>query len=280
MKKKYNTALNYKQSPLPFQGQKRNFLKDFTQALKKFPHDAIYVDLFGGSGLLSRTVKDTYPTSTVVYNDFDNYSERLNHIGQTNDLLSAIRAVLTPQTNKQRLPLFDKDKVLKIIKKHTEEERFIDYVTLSSSLLFSGKYATSYEELEKQTMYNRVRKSNIPECVSYLEGLEVVKEDYKQLYLNYKDTKNVVFLLDPPYLSTDTKSYNNGYWELEDYLDVMDVLSADRYFYFTSNKSNIVELCEWFGKKFNANPFEGSNKMSVTNSVNHSAKYEDIMLFK
>lgn len=60
----------YNQAPLPFMGQKRKFLKRFREELAKCPPTAVYVDLFGGSGLLSRTVKDTYPKARVVYNDF------------------------------------------------------------------------------------------------------------------------------------------------------------------------------------------------------------------
>ena len=67
----------YTQAPLPFQGQKRRFLRQFKEALDQFSSTATYVDLFGGSGLLSHTVKQYYPKSNVVYNDFDNYSERI-----------------------------------------------------------------------------------------------------------------------------------------------------------------------------------------------------------
>lgn len=41
----------YTSAPLPFQGQKRNFAKKFAEVLGEFPDDAIYLDLFGGSGL-------------------------------------------------------------------------------------------------------------------------------------------------------------------------------------------------------------------------------------
>lgn len=51
MIKKYNN------SPLPFQGQKRNFITEFKAALQNYPDEAIYIDLFGGSGLLSHTVR-------------------------------------------------------------------------------------------------------------------------------------------------------------------------------------------------------------------------------
>ena len=70
----------YLSAPLPFVGQKRMYIKDFKEVLKQFPDDAVYVDLFGGSGLLSHITKWEKPDATVIYNDFDNYSQRLNNI--------------------------------------------------------------------------------------------------------------------------------------------------------------------------------------------------------
>jgi len=52
------------------------------------PDDSIIVDLFSGSRLLSHTAKQLKPTAKVVYNDFDNYTERLNRIDQTNKLIN------------------------------------------------------------------------------------------------------------------------------------------------------------------------------------------------
>jgi len=63
--------------PLPFQGQKRNFLTQFSELINELPDDSTIVDLFGGSGLLSHTAKQLKPTTKVVYNDFDNYTECL-----------------------------------------------------------------------------------------------------------------------------------------------------------------------------------------------------------
>ncbi len=273
--------LIYKNSPLPFQGQKRGFLKLFSSSLKNFPSDAIYVDLFGGSGLLSRSVKDIYPNATVIYNDFDGFSNRLSHIKNTNELLLIIRQILVNTPRNFKIPSFDKDKVIKAIKAHNKQYGYVDIITISASILFSGKYITSINELEKQTLYNRVRKSDIPLAIGFLEGLKVVTKDYKELFNCFKNNPNVVFLVDPPYLSTDTKSYSSdSYWKLKDYLNVLDVLNNTNFFYFTSNKSSIIELCEWMGEKYNVNPFDGATKESVINSVNFQYKYEDIMLFK
>ena len=81
-------------APLPFQGQKRKFLKQFKPALLQYSENATYVDLFGGSGLLSHTVKSIYPDARVIYNDFDNYRERLQNINKTNQLIADIRIII------------------------------------------------------------------------------------------------------------------------------------------------------------------------------------------
>ena len=44
-------------APLPFVGQKRMFAKEFIKVLEQFPEDTVFVDLFGGSGLLSHIAK-------------------------------------------------------------------------------------------------------------------------------------------------------------------------------------------------------------------------------
>ena len=62
----------YLSAPLPFVGQKRMFAKEFIKVLEQFPDGTTFVDLFGGSGLLSHITKHFKPHSKVVYNDFDN----------------------------------------------------------------------------------------------------------------------------------------------------------------------------------------------------------------
>ena len=86
-------------APLPFVGQKRMFAKEFIKVLEQFPEDTVFVDLFGGSGLLSHIAKRSKPDATVVYNDFDNYRFRLKNIPQTNKLLADIRVIRYPNIN-------------------------------------------------------------------------------------------------------------------------------------------------------------------------------------
>lgn len=81
----------YSQAPLPFVGQKRMFASEFRKVLKRFSDKTVFIDLFGGSGLLSHITKRERPDATVIYNDHDNYRERLGNIHRTNELLEDLR---------------------------------------------------------------------------------------------------------------------------------------------------------------------------------------------
>lgn len=270
----------YLSAPLPFVGQKRMFAREFIQVLKRYPDDAVFVDLFGGSGLLSHITKYQKPGATVVYNDFDNYRQRLENIPRTNVLLDKIRAVVASVPRRKFLPKKTKEAVLFLIEREEKECGYVDYITLSTPLLFSMKYATGLDGLQKETFYNTVRKCNYDPCLDYLDGLEVVSCDYRKLFDRYKDVPNVVFLIDPPYLSTEVGTYTMN-WGLSDYLDVLQTLVGTNYIYFTSNKSSIIELCDWMGRN-NAigNPFASSEKVEFNAHMNYNSSYTDIMLFK
>lgn len=274
MKKQYLSA------PLPFQGQKRNFAREYIKVLSRFPADTTFVDLFGGSGLLSHIAKCQKPDATVVYNDFDGYRDRLAHIPQTNALLAELRSIVRNYPKKVAITGTLRERVISCIREYERTRGYVDYVTLSGSLMFSMKYATCYEDLQKETLYNRVKATDYPPADDYLSGLTVTSCDYRKLFEQYKDVPGVVFLVDPPYLSTDTTTYKT-YWKLADYLDVLTVLAGHRFIYFTSDKSSILELCDWIGrKKVICNPFEDCTKVEFHARLNYNAAYTDIMLYK
>ena len=250
MRKQYFSA------PLPFQGQKRMFAKEYIKVLHQLPDSTTFVDLFGGSGLLSHIAKCEKPNSTVVYNDFDGYRLRLEHIPQTNELLAELRKIVDVPRRKPILGEM-RERVLSCIRRH----------------------ATKFSDFEKETLYNNIKAADYPSCSDYLDGLVITSCDYKEVFERYKDVPGVVFLVDPPYLSTDSKTYKM-YWKLSDYLDVLTILSGHRFIYFTSNKSSIVELCEWIGKnKLISNPFENCHRREFNAHVNYNASYTDIMLY-
>lgn len=274
MRKQYNSA------PLPFVGQKRMFAKEFKKVLEQFPDGTTFVDLFGGSGLLSHIAKCQKSHSKVVYNDFDGYRLRLEHIPQTNKLLAELREIVREIPRYKPITGEVREKVFKCLQKHHERYGYLDFITISSSIMFSMKYRLSIDEMRKEALYNKVRTTNYPLCRDYLDGLTIVSADYKQVFNQYKDTPGVVFLVDPPYLSTEVGTYKM-YWRLADYLDVLTVLAGHSFVYFTSNKSSILELCDWIGRnKTVGNPFEKCTKVEFNAHMNYNATYTDMMLYK
>lgn len=229
----------FKAAPLPFQGQKRNFVEQFKKALiecKTEYNVNTVIDLFGGSGLLSHVAKRVYPDLRVIYNDYDDFHKRLTTVHTTNLLLKDIREYLANTPKGQKIDTNMKSQILSLIREVERKERQVDYITLSSSLLFSSKFVKNYKELEQETFYNSVKHSDYL-VEGYLDGLEVVREDYMDLFKLFKNQQNVLFIVDPPYLSTDTTTYNsNKYWKLKDYLNVLNVLILGRFIYFRQTK--------------------------------------------
>lgn len=275
----------YNSAPLPFQGQKRHFVGQVARLLEEHNQTKeikVVVDLFGGSGLLAHVAKRTLPDARVVFNDYDGYHLRLRNVQKTNRLLADLRAIVGDHPRKVMIRPLVRAAVLRRVEEEADAG-YVDYITLSSSLLFSGKYALDFEELAKSGIYNNVRTTDYQvDADDYLSGLEIHGADYQAIYDQFKDVPGVVFLVDPPYLSTDTKTYaSDKYWKLKDYLNVLKVLGGSRYIYFTSNKSNLPELGQWLGENVGiGNPFDGAELRTRTNHVNPLVQYEDMMLYK
>lgn len=270
----------YMSAPLPFVGQKRMFAREYIKILDKFNDCTIFVDLFGGSGLLSHITKRIRPDAKVIYNDFDNYRKRLKNIPRTNLLLSDFREIAKDVPRHKPITGEAREKIYKRIEQEEKEWGYVDFITVSSSLMFSMKYKMSLDGMRKEALYNNIRKADYSSCDDYLEGLEVTSKDYREIFNEYKNIPGVVFLVDPPYLSTDVTTYSM-YWRLSDYLDVLTILNRHSFVYFTSNKSSIVELCEWMGKNRTlGNPFKGCVKSEFNAHMNYNAKYTDMMLYK
>ena len=94
----------YSRAPLPFLGSKNHFVKQYRELLKHATGIDTVVDLFGGSGILSRIAKDVLPNARVVYNDFDNYCARLEMIPTTNAIIGEMRPLVDGMKRCRRLP--------------------------------------------------------------------------------------------------------------------------------------------------------------------------------
>ena len=271
----------YQQAPLPFVGQKRFFLNDFRQALSHIPGDGdgwTIVDVFGGSGLLSHTAKREKPAARVIYNDFDNYCERLNHMADYNRLREQLAVVIGDLPKAARL---DDARVAGVKRVIEEFDGYIDLRVLGSWLLFSAKQADSIDTLLGYEFYNKLRLTPLAEAADYLDGLEVVRRDFSDLMAEYGDSPNTLFVLDPPYLSTMQGAYAGDAFRMVSFLRMIK-LTRPPFVIFSSTRS---ELMDYFDYLAECAPeeyarFDGFEIVRKTAKMARGIEYEDNMLFK
>lgn len=111
----------FSSSPLPFRGSKRYYVRRFREVLAQTQDIDTVVDLFGGSGLLSRVAKDTLPNCRVIYNDFDHYDTRLANAANTNALLRSIAPLLVNVPDNKKVPTETKIKDTGVVCRGREE---------------------------------------------------------------------------------------------------------------------------------------------------------------
>ena len=153
----------------------------------------------------------------------------------------------------------------------------MDYITVSRILVVRHEICDQFGRNEEK-IHNRIRQTDYPEAKDYLEGLTITSEDYKEVFKRYKDVPVWCSWLIRR-TSTEVGTYKM-FWRLADYLDVLTVLKGHSFVYFTSNKSSILELCDWMDRNpFVGSPFKECRKVEFSASVNYQAKYTDMMLY-
>lgn len=273
----------YSKAPLPFIGQKRNFINAFRQCLTaNISGDGTgwtVVDVFGGSGLLAHNAKRLLPKATVIYNDWDGYAERLQNINDTERLRQILFNQLAHLPRQKLLSPNDKQAVIDTLNNF---DGFIDVQSLATWLLFSGKQVRTLDELYQQSFYNTVRVSAFEPADGYLDGLEVICESYTTLMAKCKDKPKTLFLLDPPYLYTGQGAYRQEkYFAMVDFLYLMS-LTRPPYIFFSSTKSELLDYLEYL-KQLNGEDWErlgGFERVVIQAHVNHERAYEDNMIYR
>ena len=274
----------FKAPPLSFAGNKRNYRKLFLQELtNRFDDTYTFVDMFGGSGYLSYLVKYTFPKARVIYNDYDDYSNRLSHIPETNEIISNIRTMISGHEKREKIDNETKAKIIDYLRECEKNGMFVDCITISANICFSGNFCDTIDKIAKANLYSRI-KTKLYDSTGYLDGLEIRNDDYKSLIDEFKNEPKIVFIMDPPYLSSEKRVYKDNYWDLPKYFSLFRVMKEQSFwFFFTNGESFVKDLLECMDDlaENEENKFLYKAKIySRTNKIGYSAKYEDIMIVK
>lgn len=273
---------HYTKAPLPFVGQKRNFIKPFKQVLNHIPADGAgwtIVDAFGGSGLLAHVAKYAKPAARVIYNDFDDYAERLRHIHDTNRLRRILAELLSDYPRNKHIDKTTKAKVIDAIQTF---DGYKDLNCLRSWLLFSSNQVGTMAELFNKSMYHCIRQTDYPDAENYLKGLEIVSQPFQTLLPQYTAQPNTLLILDPPYVSTLQGMYaNQNYFGMVQFLRLMDMVRPP-FVFFSSTRSEFMDYLDFIkdNRPKEWAVFEGLQHISYAASISKKAKYEDNMVFK
>lgn len=238
----------YTKPPLPFMGNKRNMLKHIKQVLETMRADgeidgeSIFIDVFGGSGLVAHNIKQWYPHNQVLWNDYDNYQKRLDHIAQTESLRAWIYEKARGIEYQNTLPKEIKQEILAHIHALETQGEYNDYTAISSYLLFSGNYARDFIDLSKRTFYKHISATRLS-AQGYLDGVERVSLDFIDLLDSYKSYKNKCLILDPPYLQTQVGNYKD-HFSLGQFFSLIERVQRP-YLFFGSDRSDIIEAFEY-----------------------------------
>ena len=199
--------LTISKPPLPFQGNKSHWISVLPKLFKQIDADVI-VDAYGGSGLLSHIAKLASPRSKVYYNDYDNYSARLAKIDQTNALKERIWQVVKDCEAGVRLPEDIKSKILDLLPESA------DFITISTWLCFSGRYAKDKSELAKCGFYRALSSSKAyAKADDYLQDVTLTRQDALELIRSLQTEhagRRILLVLDPPYIQTSKEGYKSG----------------------------------------------------------------------
>ena len=178
-----------------------------------------------------------------------------------------------------RVPEPIKNKLVAIIQGFSG---YKDLNCLASWLLFSGKQVKSVEDLYKKDMWNTIRKSAYPSAEGYLDGVEIVKQSFEELMVEFSADHKTLFVLDPPYLTTEQASYKSEkYFNVVDFMRLVHLV-REPYIFFSSTKSEFLEFVKYMqdAKKDNWTAFSGADVVTINARTNHSWEYQDNMLFK
>lgn len=245
------TAMPYRGSKWKFRNQIYDGLKDI-----KFENENLKIfDLFGGSGSLSLIFKTLYPKAQIVLNDYDVIIEKDGEniidksLTLTNEVLNKIRTTLTPEDfNKEKI--INSDKIHTIINEYKEQldKDIIATQAIASNINFNGRY-----ELNAATYWNRIKKTNYEMYYHNFEGIKIIHDDFEKVLKDEseKEEKDItkLFLLDPPYLYTDTTGYNTKYWKLSKYLFMLVYIFKHpdyKFILFEGKKSCLDDIFSFF----------------------------------
>lgn len=228
-------------APLPVASPDPALLSKMGEVLTGLPEDTIFVDLFGGSGLLACICKDLYPQATVVFNDTSNYLERVENITDTEAL--RLELISTCQWGAYN-ELLSLEPLEKAISARLADGTYIDWTTLSSWLCGSYlDFATTLTELCSRPLHNYIPSTpySAEGLAAYrdgLDGLDITSWDFREVLDTAQYMPEAMLFVAPP------ERYKGKPFSHKDYTDLLLGLRGNRFLLFSRRREHYAGVVE------------------------------------
>ena len=250
--------------PVRFSGNKKLWQEFIEKKALELPENATVVDAFGGSGIISYYITKIRPDIKVIYNDFDNYLNRVEHIEDLEQVRKDLQKICGKRTHGtlrknnglDKNPIDDekKSKIIKYLNKRKDKNLFTDYNVITTWLTHG--FSARDEISEDLSLVNGIPVDplNIEYAKEYYNTLKPLKTKFdirnlnksKRLQNLLHDT-SVYWVLDPPYRETDCYDYKNEFsQEIED--AIKEIIKTNRVMLFC-DKKEVSVYKQMFKKK-------------------------------
>ena len=199
--------------PLPFSGNKKYWAGELYDEAMLIPPGVTVWDVFGGSGVCARCIKDARPDLRVVWNDFDGFSDRLRHIDETEEIRRQLLRLVGGEGDaagngsRLRCPLSAEQaaSVQDLCARALKKYGFLDGLSIRRWLSIGAVKSAYNPDKPPADLYARVPRLplRVSDAIRWLDGLETIRDDVQNLVIPSGD----YLILDPPYAASVCDEY-------------------------------------------------------------------------
>lgn len=211
---------------IPFKGTKKYSVKHIREIIEKYGYDTIY-EPFGGSMCIS--VNLVGDGVNCYANDYDKLKERLPNILKARvELYERVKDKVTPQED----PLNEEDRA--IIYSAMEEmmnKYNVSLQDISSGYTFGATTNRIIKpcDIKYFRLYTTVGNDRMGKFNEELQKVNIDSLDYIDYIKKYQQyfNKNTLLILDPPYLNSNQKGYENDkYFGIKDTIELLTYVKS------------------------------------------------------
>lgn len=195
---------------IPFSGNKKNRYKEVRDIVIAGGYDTV-LEPFGGSGVLSVNLKLEGLVKRAIVNDYDNlFVDYPIALKYREDLIRRCERAGFKKDDREKLP----DHQIKQLQEWVRKIPPKYYNYISVNFVFSGRRASG--SIEPQDFRYFMKGSDMTEARMFFKAagsLELDHLDYRDFFAKHnKDLhrKKSLWIIDPPYLNSAQKQYENG----------------------------------------------------------------------